>query len=59
MESTENWISIQESMPTETGWYKVRLISGAEFEVPLSITLAGKLVWVIPNELSITHWLKK
>lgn len=52
------WISVQDRLPTETGWYKIKTPYG-EFEAPLSTNMKGDLVWVVPDEKSITHWKKK
>ncbi len=55
---TEKWVSVEERLPTKTGWYDVRTKSG-DVSVPLTRTLSGKLVWVAPDQISITHWKEK
>lgn len=53
---TEAWVSVEERLPTETGWYKVKTKHNFTSDAPLSRTLGGKLVWVVPDESLITHW---
>ena len=61
MENNENisfdWISVKERLPDDTGWYKVKFANGGEVVAPLSTTMSGKKVWVVPDENSITHWM--
>lgn len=52
------WISVQDRLPTETGWYKIKTPYG-ELEAPLSTNMKGDLVWVLPGHTIITHWKNK
>lgn len=60
MPKNETWISIDERLPKETGWYKVKTtLYNREYEVPLYKDLSGKLIWVVPDQKMITHWKKE
>jgi hypothetical protein len=51
-----DWQDISVIQPTKTGLYQVKVEYHGEMEVFLSITLSGKLVWVMPDTIKITHW---
>lgn len=57
---TENkgkWVDVKERMPQKTGWYDVKTkYQIGPLNLPLSTTMDGKFVWVIPDESIITHW---
>ncbi len=53
---TEVWVAVEERLPTKTGWYKAKTKHNLICDVPLSRTMGGKLVWVVPDESVITHW---
>lgn len=52
------WISVTEALPPKFGWYKVK-IRGEEVKVkvPYITNGGGKLVWLLPDENSVTHWM--
>lgn len=52
------WISVQDKLPTEIGWYKIKTPYG-EFEAPFVNNSKGIKVWVTPDPATITHWSKK
>lgn len=45
-------------MPDKVGWYKIKTQYGIG-EAPVSRTLGGKLVWVVPGAELITHWAEE
>ena len=48
-----------ETMPTKAGWYNCLLLDGQKLQIPASTTLAGKVVWVIPDPSVIVKWQDK
>lgn len=54
-QDAEGWISITNGLPEKIGLYQIKTPYG-ESEAFVSNTMSGKLVWVVPNELTITHW---
>lgn len=52
------WISVQDRLPTEIGWYKIKTPYG-EFEAPYVNNSRNELVWVLPDPSIITHWKNK
>ncbi len=55
----DTFVSVEERMPTKTGWYEVKTKHGYLTDAPLSKTALGKLIWVVPDDTIITHWLEK
>jgi hypothetical protein len=52
------WISVDFSLPKESGWYCILTCHG-ESEAPFVKNDNGKLVWVVPDASIITHWKNK
>ncbi len=57
MIKAEEWTEVK-TPPPYSGWYKVKYTNG-EMEAPFVRNGAGKLVWVIPETIIITHWKLK
>ena len=54
----KEWVSTEVRQPNKTGLYDVKTIYG-EFEAFVSTTASGKLVWVVPDSLTILYWKEK
>ena len=52
------WISVQDKLPTEIGWYKIKTPYG-EYEAPFVNNGKGEKCWVLPDTSIITHWKHK
>lgn len=53
----EGWISVNNGLPEEGGFYRVKLnTTNVVLKAPFSFTMSGKGVWVVPDETIITHW---
>lgn len=59
MENKENWVSVSDRIPDKNGLYRIKTTNGVIIHCPLAHSLSGKLVWVIPDEKQITHWIEK
>lgn len=55
---TEEWNEI-DNPPIKSGWYRVKLRSGDEFEAPFVQNARGKLTWVLPDPTQIIAWTSK
>jgi hypothetical protein len=51
----DEWISVEVALPSKKGWYKIKTSHG-EYEAPLLENGNKKLVWLVPDPSSITHW---
>jgi hypothetical protein len=54
----DNWINVEDNLPKEIGWYKIKTPYG-EFEAPFVNNAKWELVWVLPDASIITHWKNK
>ena len=59
-QDAEGWISINNGLPEEGGFYSVKTtVSKMEMVAPFSFTMDGNGVWVLPDPSIITHWKLK
>lgn len=54
-----NWIPISERMPDKPGMYKIKTSTGTIAEAPYVRSFAGKLQWLVPGTITVTHWAEK
>jgi len=57
-QDAEGWISVNNGLPEEVGWYQIKTTYG-QFEAPFVNNSRQELVWLIPDTSIITHWKNK
>ena len=53
----KEWISVNDRLPNDTGWYKVKLSRGEEYQAPYTKTMSGSFIWLWPEPKDVTHWM--